>query len=170
MVLDHYCDAMIVLQYVASVHSQCHFQFGIVQCTQYYCDVRKLMNHFSILKKSWLKRMSLWALSLITLVHHIHGDHSMDPVVLLDGCTILGKWDVEGFNVAQFRSVPYVQPPVNDLRWAPPILVTDYSDTPNICQNEGNLINATYHHSMCWQPWYPDGEWPPDSENCLHLV
>ena len=106
------------------------------------------------------------------LILFIHGVFSSAPTVTLDDCTFLGEWDsyAQDDDVATFKSIPYIQPPVGDLRWAPSVRVEDYSDTPNICQSPDHFINATYHHSMCWQPWYPVGIWPPPSENCVHLV
>eukprot|EP01084_Bolivina_argentea_P123265 218455_1 len=101
---------------------------------------------------------------------------SNNPSVMIDNCQITGTWDKYGLNVARFYSIPYILPPIDDLRWSNSILIENYSD-PNtnkhgVCNNN-NKINATYHRSRCYQPtWFNASnlpEWPSQSEDCVHL-
>eukprot|EP01084_Bolivina_argentea_P192293 330145_1 len=91
------------------------------------------------------------------------------PSVQIDGCKINGKWNSDNEQqVAQFFSIPFAIPPVDELRWMEPMQISNYSN-PDICKN--NSYNATYHHSRCYQLQFGSNTdtWPPQSEDCLHL-
>jgi para-nitrobenzyl esterase len=68
-----------------------------------------------------------------------------DPLVTLgDGTKIQGK-DEGG--VSYFKGIPYAQPPINNLRWAPPV--------PWVNPDVSIVLNASTHGHNCMQfLWY----------------
>lgn len=82
-------------------------------------------------------------------------------VVLPDGTQLQGK--SEG-SVAAFRGVRFAEPPLNDLRWAPPV--------PWMNTNITQIIDASSFGHTCKQIfWGDDGLFSPDhgNEDCLFL-
>lgn len=77
-------------------------------------------------------------------------------ITLNDGTRFLGK-DRDG--VVEFRSVPYAQAPVGELRWRAPVPITDY---------HGAEIDAREYASACATILW-DGNNPAESEDCLYL-
>lgn len=75
--------------------------------------------------------------------HDISG-RAADPVVHLDnGLSVQGRLAPAASTVAEFLGIPYAQPPVKDLRWAPP---REYEVASN-----KSIINATALPPSCWQ-------------------
>lgn len=82
-------------------------------------------------------------------------------VILTDGTQLKGK--SEG-NVTAFRGVRYAQPPVAELRWAPPVPWTNIDIS--------SIYDATSFGHTCKQVlWGDDGLFSADhgSEDCLFL-
>eukprot|EP01084_Bolivina_argentea_P280016 478787_1 len=98
----------------------------------------------------------------VFLLMVLHEAQQMDnPTINLNGCTFIGKWSNNN-EIASFLSIPFAQPPIKELRWTNPILMTNYNT---------NTYNSTYYHSRCFQPWdqLDIKEYPPQSEDCLTL-
>lgn len=74
-------------------------------------------------------------------------------VTLPDGSTALGGTVGQ---VAHFKGLRYAQPPVGDLRWAPPVSYVN--------PNPSDAIDATNYGSVCTQ-----SNWGGGSEDCLFL-
>ncbi|POS69334.1 carboxylesterase [Diaporthe helianthi] len=69
---------------------------------------------------------------------------TLDPIVHLDnGLSVQGRLAPAALTVAEFLGIPYAQPPVNELRWAPP---QEYEVAPNT-----SMVNATALPPSCWQ-------------------
>lgn len=87
---------------------------------------------------------------------------SADPLVVLpDGSQLQG---VQEGTVSAFRGVRFAEPPLNNLRWAPPVPWTN----PNISE----IVDATNFGHTCKQIfWGDDGLFSPDqgNEDCLFL-
>lgn len=94
-----------------------------------------------------------------------------DPVVdtkygKIRGVTHKGKY----FSVCSYRGIPYAQPPVGDLRWAPPVSPKPWSGVRD-CTGYGPIcVQPTI--GMMAEPWGTDFYYaglPPMSEDCLYL-
>ena len=132
--------------------------------------------------------------TLLPLVYSLAAPHSvfgfhvkeLGPSLSIENCLIIGKpYNSSG---AYFYSIPYTHPPIGSLRWENSILISNYSNTSNVCNDKlthntvsnqqqpqtTNFINATYHRSRCFQPIGPipanmSSKYPPESEDCVHL-
>lgn len=92
---------------------------------------------------------ALWAAFMSTAVassipkHSIRG-RAADPIVHLDnGLSVQGRLAPGASTVAEFLGVPYAQPPINDLRWAPP-------QKYEVASND-SIVKATALPPSCWQ-------------------
>ncbi|KAH8085217.1 Alpha/Beta hydrolase protein [Filobasidium floriforme] len=65
---------------------------------------------------------------------------------------------IDSLNVTRYLGIPFAQPPVDDLRFAPPQAVS---------YNASTTINATVNGPACPQP--PSTRYGNTSEDCLHL-
>ena len=74
-------------------------------------------------------------------------------VTLPDGSTVVGKTVGQ---VAQFKGLRYAQPPLGDLRWAPPVSYVN--------PDPSAAVDATNYGSVCTQ-----SNWGGGSEDCLFL-
>lgn len=74
----------------------------------------------------------------------------------LQGLPLSGKYD----GVVEFRSVPYAQPPVGELRWKPPLPVEDWT----------GVRDCTSFFSVPIQLRSKESEGLPMSEDCLYMV
>jgi len=95
-----------------------------------------------------------------SLFEILKGDQ-IPTVVLPDGTTLTG---VQEGSVAVFRGVRFAQPPVGNLRWAPPV--------PWVNNSTNVVVDASQFGSTCKQfLWGNDGLLSPDhgSEDCLFL-
>lgn len=82
-------------------------------------------------------------------------------VVLSDGTQLKGTQDG---TVSAFRGIRFAQPPVNELRWAPP--------RSWVNSNVSNVVDATVFGHTCKQIlWGDDGLFSSDhgNEDCLFL-
>jgi carboxylesterase type B len=65
---------------------------------------------------------------------------------------------IDSLNVTRYLGIPFAQPPVDDLRFAPPQAIS---------YNASTTINATVNGPACPQP--PSTRYGNTSEDCLHL-
>jgi para-nitrobenzyl esterase len=99
--------------------------------------------------------------SLSVFVAALCAAATADPTVTLpDGTQLLGK--MEG-NVAAYRGIRFAQPPLGNLRWAPP--------TPWVNTNINEVYDATNFGHTCRQAlWGDDGLFTDGGEeDCLFL-
>jgi len=83
-----------------------------------------------------------------------------DTVVTLPDGTVL-QGSQEG-HIATFKGIRYAQPPVGDLRWAPPV--------PWVNENTSQIYDATrFGHACIQYLWGDDGIFDDGSEDCLFL-
>ncbi|KAJ0109029.1 hypothetical protein J7T55_002221 [Diaporthe amygdali] len=79
-----------------------------------------------------------------SISRHRNTARAATPVVHLDnGLSVQGRIAPAASTVAEFLGIPYAQPPVDDLRWAPP---QDYEVASN-----NSVVNATALPPSCWQ-------------------
>ena len=98
---------------------------------------------------------------VVTLLAYLSVSSADSSVVLPDGTKLQGK--LEG-SVSAFRGIRFAEPPVNSLRWAPPVPWTN--------TNIDQVYDATEFGHTCKQVmWGDDGLFSPDhgSEDCLFL-
>lgn len=91
-----------------------------------------------------------WAAFMSTTVaassipRHTIAERAADPIVQLDsGLSVQGRLAPTAPTVAEFLGIPYAQPPVDDLRWAPP---QEYEVASN-----RSVVKTTALPPSCWQ-------------------
>lgn len=110
-----------------------------------------------------IKMHFLVAIVFLFLTLQIHFTISIDiidPIVVTNNGLVRGKTVFSASNnlYFAFQGIPYAKPPVNELRFEPPVPIGNWTD----------IINATKDGPHCPQ-MIPEGLDIEISEDCLHL-
>lgn len=107
--------------------------------------------------------ISYW--SLLILTSSLYGSFSSSIITLPDGTQIQGF--VTG-NVTNFLGIPFAEPPINKLRWAPPVEWKN-KDTSKIL--DGTKFGNTCAQSLWGHDWdqFSPSTWYGGDEDCLFL-
>lgn len=85
--------------------------------------------------------------SLVSAQSKARTTRTTSPFVQLDnGLGVQGRINPNATRVAEFLGIPYAQPPLDDLRWAPP---QPYQ--PSSSNASALFVNATTMPPSCWQ-------------------
>ena len=98
-------------------------------------------------------------LIIASILSIAHGSSALNQNVLLSTGPIQGNArDANG--ILSFKSIPYAQPPVGNLRWRPPQAATSHQA----------ILNATAFGNSCYSNSVPAVPYfTPPSEDCLSL-